>query len=298
MEMTKGHRRKSLIRGWPVHGWLGLGLVIIFWILNWSLSGLRTHWAFFPLWLGYCLLVDALVFMRKGHSMLTRNPGAYVKLFLVSAPVWWLFELLNWRTQNWFYEGRQFFTDFQYFVLASLSFSTVMPAVFGTAELVSTFNWLARMRPSLPPIVLARATLLAFFAAGWLMLALLLLWPLYFFPFLWLSLYFILEPLNVWLGNRSLVQHTAGGDWRPILALGIGCLICSFFWEMWNFYSYPKWIYQVPFVDFLHIFEMPLLGYGGYLPFALELFASYHLVMGLLKQKEGRGFIQVSATQP
>jgi hypothetical protein len=25
---------------------------------------------------------------------------------------------------------------------------------------------------------------------------------------------------------------------------------------------------------------MPLLGYGGYLPFSLELFAVYHLVMG------------------
>jgi hypothetical protein len=80
-----------------------------------------------------------------------------------------------------------------------------------------------------------------------------------------------------------------------VLALGIGCLICSFFWEMWNFYSYPKWIYQIPFVDFLHIFEMPLLGYGGYLPFALELFALYHLVMGLLKHKEAQNFVQVSS---
>ena len=29
----------------------------------------------------------------------------------------------------------------------------------------------------------------------------------------------------------------------------------------------PKWVYFVPFVDFAHIFEMPLLGYLGYLPF-------------------------------
>jgi hypothetical protein len=26
---------------------------------------------------------------------------------------------------------------------------------------------------------------------------------------------------------------------------------------------------------------MPMLGYGGYLPFALELFALYHLLTGL-----------------
>jgi hypothetical protein len=54
---------------WPMHGWIGLALVLLFWILNWSLSGPRTHWGFFPLWLGYCLTVDALVFVRKGHSL-------------------------------------------------------------------------------------------------------------------------------------------------------------------------------------------------------------------------------------
>jgi len=285
--------RNRLLRAWPVHGWVGLALVAIFWPLNWLLPGMRTHWGFFPMWLGYCLTVDALVFTRKGSSLLSRNARAYVKLFLISAPAWWLFELLNMRTQNWFYIGRDNFTGLQYFVLASLSFSTVMPAVFGTAELVSTFKWLGRIRRG-PRIVPTRRTSLGFFVAGWVMLALLLLWPLYFFPFLWLSVYFILEPINVRLKNRSLVQYTGVGDWRPVLALWVGCLICGFFWEMWNFYSYPKWIYQVPFVGFLHIFEMPVLGYGGYLPFALELFALYHLVMGLLRQEESRDFIQIT----
>jgi len=285
--------RNRLLRAWPVHGWVGLALVAIFWPLNWLLPGMRTHWGFFPMWLGYCLTVDALVFTRKGSSLLSRNARAYVKLFLISAPAWWLFELLNMRTQNWFYIGRDNFTGLQYFVLASLSFSTVMPAVFGTAELVSTFKWLGRIRRG-PRIVPTRRTSLGFFVAGWVMLALLLLWPLYFFPFLWLSVYFILEPINVRLKNRSLVQYTGVGDWRPVLALWVGCLICGFFWEMWNFYSYPEWIYQVPFVGFLHIFEMPVLGYGGYLPFALELFALYHLVMGLLRQEESRDFIQIT----
>ena len=35
----------------PLHGWLGLGFVTLFWILNWTLPGARTHWGFFPLWL-------------------------------------------------------------------------------------------------------------------------------------------------------------------------------------------------------------------------------------------------------
>jgi len=225
--------------------------------------------------------------------MLTRSRSGYVTLFLISALGWWLFELLNFRTQNWYYDGRQFFSDFLYFVLASLSFSAVMPAVFGTAELVSTFGWLKGIGRG-PRIVPTRATLLGFFAVGWLMLVLLLLWPIYFFPVLWFSVYFILEPVNVWLGNRSLARYTAVGDWRPVLILWAGCLICGFFWEMWNFYSYPKWVYQVPFADFLHIFELPLLGYGAYLPFSLELFALYHLVIGLLRQEALQDFVQIS----
>lgn len=285
--------KKNKYKRFPTHGWLGLGLVGVFWILNWSIPGLRTHWIFFPLWLGYCLTVDAFVFLRKGDSMLTRNPRAYLELFLISVPGWWLFEFLNWRTQNWFYEGIQFFTDFQYAVLASVSFSTVMPAVFGTAELASTFNWIKNLCPRWR-ITPNQKTLISFFLAGWVMLALLFLFPLYFFPFLWLSVYFILEPLNFWLGNRSLAHPLALGDWRPVVALWVGCLITSFFWEMWNFYSYPKWIYQVPFVDVLHIFEMPLLGYGGYLPFSLELFAIYHLITGFAGKKR-EGFIQISS---
>jgi hypothetical protein len=290
MEMRSGEERsarstdvKTHARRWPAHGWLGLALVGVFWSVNWALPGLRTQWAFFPLWLGYCLTVDALVFWRKGNSLATRNPRAYVGLFLISAPAWWLFELLNLRTQNWFYAGRQFFTDLQFFASATFSFSTVIPAVFGTAELAGTFGWLRRSRPG-PRVAPDRRTLLAFFASGLVMLALLLAWPGYFFPFLWLSLYFLIEAVNTWAGHRSLLEYTARRDWRPALALWIGVLICGFFWEMWNYRSYPHWIYRVPFVDFLHVFEMPLLGYLGYLPFSLELFALYHLVMGVFKQ--------------
>ena len=124
------------------------------------------------------------------------------------------------------------------------------------------------------------------------MLALMLVWPAIFFPFAWICLYFILEPVNIWLGNRSLAERTRDGDWRPVLALWLGVLITAVFWEMWNFRSYPKWTYQVPWGDCLHLFEMPLLGYGGYLPFSLELFALYHFARGLFGQ--GRtGYVEL-----
>src|ERR671918_2108557 len=125
----------------PLHGWLGLSLILIFWILNWALPGARTHWGFFPLWLGYCLTIDGLVYWRTGTSLLTRSPHKYVGLFLVSAPVWWIFELLNVRTQNWTYLGIEIFTPAQDVFWTTLSFTTVIPAVFGSAEFFASFDF-------------------------------------------------------------------------------------------------------------------------------------------------------------
>jgi len=109
-------------RRFATQGWIGLLLIAVFWPLNWLLPGLRTHVLFFPLWLGYALAVDGLVFLRKGTSLLTRSRARFVGLFLVSAPAWWLFEGLNSRAQNWHYVGRELFTAPGYFVLASFSF--------------------------------------------------------------------------------------------------------------------------------------------------------------------------------
>jgi hypothetical protein len=50
----------------------------------------------------------------------------------------------------------------------------------------------------------------------------------------------------------------------------LSALVCGFFWEMWNYGSLVKWVYGIPFVDRFHLFEMPVLGYSGYLPFGLE----------------------------
>jgi len=271
----------STIARWPAHGWLGLALIAVFWPLNWGLDGIRTHWGFFPLWLGYCLIVDALTFFRTGSSLLTRSHHAYVGLFAASVPAWWLFELINERTQNWIYLDDGSIGPIEHALLASLAFSTVIPAVFGTSELVSSFNWMRRL-PTGPRITPTPAVLTGFFTTGLVMLALTLAWPRFFFPFVWLSIFFILEPINHVLGNRTLLARTSIGDWRPIVSLWVGTLICGFFWELWNYWSFPKWIYDVPFVGFGHIFEMPVLGYGGYLPFALELFALYHLFAGIL----------------
>lgn len=285
MEITQAVTPKTVVhRVFPRQGWVGAALIAAAWPLNWLLPGNRTAWLFFPLWLGYSLLVDGLVYFRKGSSLLSRSWFRYAGLFLISAPAWWLFEAINLRTQNWSYRGLESLTPIEYFLLASLNFSTVIPAVFGSAELISSLPFIQRLKPWLVIRDDVRTTT-AFFISGLAMLVLLLAWPVYFFPFVWLSVYFITEPVNVWLGNCSLAEGTRVGNWRAVVSLFLGVLVTGFFWEMWNYWSYPKWVYQVPGVDFFRVFEMPLLGYGGYLPFALELHALYSFAGGLLGVK-------------
>src|SRR4051812_32841236 len=93
-------------------GWVGLLLMAICWPLNWGFADetRRTSYLFFPIWLGYILTVDALVQLRSGNSLLRRSRLGFGLLFVASAPAWWLFEWINWRTRNWEYLGASQFS--------------------------------------------------------------------------------------------------------------------------------------------------------------------------------------------
>lgn len=279
----------------PFYGWIGLFLVILFWVLNWSLDGLRTHWGFFPLWLGYSIFMDALVFSRKGTSLIKRNWKLFAGLFLISVPVWWLFELFNLRTQNWFYDGKQYFTDLEYFLLSSLSFSTVMPSVFGTAEFTGTFKWIKNLNIT-KRLMLSSKTIFILLTSGFLILILIITLPKIFYPFVWISVFLLVEPLNIKLKNNSLLEFTASGKWNSVFALAAGSLICGFFWEMWNYFSYPQWKYYLPGVNILHVFEMPFPGYIGYLFFPFELFALYNFITGIFAVRGSKNYLSFSHT--
>ena len=261
---------------WASHGLAGLFLIAVCWPLTWFLPGLRSHLLFFPLWLGYILVVDALVLRRRGTSMLTRSRRGFTMLFALSAPAWWLFELINLRTQNWHYIGAEDMSRLTYALTASLAFSTVIPAVFESAELIRSFGPVDKLRRG-PRVPNTGRTALVLLGLGLTMLGLVLSLPTYFYPFVWGAAYCLLEPLNMRLGRGSLLEPLSRGDWRPVVALGAGALLCGFFWEMWNYYALPKWVYTTPGVEFSYVFEMPLVGFIGYIPFSFELYALFHL---------------------
>ncbi|HEY0454912.1 MAG TPA: hypothetical protein VGE41_00950 [Verrucomicrobiae bacterium] len=258
-------------------GWFGLILIGIFWPLNWCLPGTRTAYLFFPLWLGYILVMDALVLTRRGDSLLSRSPLQFVLLFVLSAPAWWLFEWINSRTHNWKYMGGNQFTGLEYFILSSVSFSTVMPSVFESAEFMRSLPVMQRLEKG--PHVSARPWMrLSCLAVGAIMFWLTWRWPRTCYPFVWTSLVLILEGINGLLRRPCFLDYLHQGDWRPVVALALGALLCGFFWEMWNYYSFPKWVYDTPGVKDPCLFEMPLLGYLGYIPFAWELYGLRNLL--------------------
>ena len=55
-------------------------------------------------------------------------------------------------------------------------------------------------------------------------------------------------------------------------------LIAGLLWELWNFWAHTKWIYTFPILRSVRLFEMPVLGFLGFPPFALEYFVMYHFI--------------------
>ena len=263
----------------PYRGLLGLLLIAIAWPLSQQIS----QNLFFPLWLGFILLVDGLVLRRTGTSLVVRSPKIMVVMFIVASPYWWAFEGINEITQNWVYvtPTEEDSGGLVGVIEASLSYSTVIPAVFEVSELIGSFGFIKRFA-RLPSLVLSRPQIILAGVFGLGSLVTMLIWPTYLFPMTWLCLFFIFDPINNLTGRPSIIAQVKNGDYRTVVAFALGALVCGFFWEMWNRDASVSWEYNIGYLDFARIFQMPLLGYGGYLPFGLETYAMFHFVAGLL----------------
>ncbi|GAC1514127.1 MAG: hypothetical protein NVS2B16_20310 [Chloroflexota bacterium] len=237
---------------------------------------------YFPfVWLGYILFLDAATEAHIGYSLFRNHRRILLAMFPVSALFWWLFELFNVAVHNWVYVGASQYSGLAYVLSASIDFSTVLPAVWTTAlfvmALTSSTSASRSQRPVPPSVLHGMAGL------GIVCLILPLLLPKLAFGLIWGCMYFLLDPLNYRLGRPSIIGAVWNRHYLLPLSFAFGALICGFFWEGWNYWSMPKWRYDIPYVGFWHIFEMPLLGWTGYLPFGLELFAMTNFVFPLLR---------------
>jgi hypothetical protein len=277
----------------PWWGWAGLLLNISAWILAWT----RFEWfapcqfyTFAPLWFGLILVVNAWTYSRAGHCLLTHHTHYFLGLFPASAAFWWFFEYLNRFVQNWYYQGGDGLTPLSYFLIASIHFSTVLPAVLSMYELLDSVPGISAGMDKFVKIDIGspRAVAWAGLAVSGVGLALIGVWPDYLFPLLWLSPLLIITSLQRLGGRSTILSSVRCGSWHRIYLLALAALVCGFFWELWNFRSMAKWIYTVPFVGQFRVFEMPVLGYTGYLPFGLECAVIADMLSG--KKQNGKRF--------
>ncbi len=282
---TRGTHRPAPAQRAPTpvrHAFPVWGIIAGVWVLSWWMfAWSRFSWfeplqryTFFPLWLGFIVFVNALTCWRHGDCLMRRAPADWLRLFAASAVFWWLFEWLNRFARNWHYLAVGDFGPVAYAVHATFCFSTVLPAVTAVAELLvgssewrngcasgPAFRWLTRRTMA---VLLATGGAVGLFGTGAL--------PRYFYPALWAAPLAWLIADSILFTRGEAPEQVARGDWRAAASWAAAALICGFFWELWNFHSAAKWIYTVPFADRWHLFEMPLLGYAGYLPFGVECY--------------------------
>lgn len=270
------------------HGVLGLLLIILV-ELNFYFKIEPFSRYYFPfIWIGYILLIDALVYRFSDSSLLMKDRKKFLWLFVMSAVIWWLYELVNIKVGNWSYSDNQgsvglFSPALVTNVYATVSFATVLPAIFETYDLVKALHAFdhIKLRAS---HALKKPALYAMILLGVLSLGLPMIRPDIFYPLVWLSFFFLLDPINYLRGEPSMIEHLQCRNLKRPAQLAFAGLFTGFFWEFWNYWAPLKWKYDVPYVGFLKIFEMPLLGYLGYLPFALSLYSMYYFTRHYFKK--------------
>ncbi len=240
-----------------------------------------TTWYYAMAWWPFIFIMDGVVLWKKGDSLFWRNPKEFFLLALLSVPVWLFFEIYNLLLQNWYYVGSSRSWEMRWLGYI-ICFATVLPVVFEAQELVGAIGLVPELstRP-LPP---GRLLTPALMAAGFLCLVLPFLIPNYGFPLIWIALIFLLEPVNKSWGQPSLLKEMERGSITMPLRLLAGGLLCGLAWELFNFHALCKWIYTVPHFEELKLFEMPLAGFLGFPPFALECYVLVQFIKGIMRR--------------
>ena len=207
---------------------------------------------------------------RRGNSLLMGQPREFGWLVCFSVPTWLFFEVYNFRLENWQYLGvsEAIYVRWPGYVVA---YGTVLPALFETERLLRNLGLV--QVSSRRPVRVSRALLIRLLLLGCLTMLAVLLRPEFLFPLVWIGLIFVLDPVVYrFQPESSLLGRAEKGRYGLTIRLMLAGLLCGFLWEFWNYWSGAKWEYTVPYFNSWKVFEMPLLGFLGFLPFALECY--------------------------
>ncbi len=269
---------------------IGLGLLGI------STAGMLARvepfatWYYSLAWYPTILVLDGLVAWRTGSFFLLGRWRFLASLLFWSAICWLYYELFNFRLLNWYYV----FLPHGWLLRNAgtvIAFATVLPALFTMERLLDALG--ALHRTTWRPWRIGPGFLTGMRVLGAILLALVLLLPKYFFPFVWIGTALLVEPVVYERDReRSLLADLENGRPGRILRLLLAGFLVGFLWELFNIEARTKWIYTVPFFDELKLFEMPVLGFLGFPPFTLECFVLWQFLVtaGLAVDRDGATF--------
>jgi len=262
----------------PIWGLTGIALFGLgLWALAADLEAWNAVW-YLPAWYGYLLVLDALIYARRGRSFVDGRRHELVAMMLWSLPFWLLFEAYNLRLHNWYYVfGLR--TLWGSVLMSTLAFATVIPACFFHAEALEAFR-IPRER-QWRPLRVTRTVLAVCSIAGAVCAIAPLVWPRWAFWMVWGAPLGTLEVANYRSGAPSLLRDLEQGRPGRLLRLLLGGLLAGAAWELLNYWARTKWIYTVPFFEDWKVAEMPLAGFGGFPPLALSAFAFFAFVSRL-----------------
>jgi len=285
--MATASSKSGTTKKFPLYGYLGFLIIVAAEALLFGGNQIVGRWFTPIVWTGYILFVDGLVYALRSRSLLMTDRLELLVIVVVSIGAWWLCEFYNaprfWKSDLelwWHYHNlepnlmlRRAGYDW--------AFATIFPLLFITAELftVTVFkqsNGGLRLSSS-------KGVLLIFIMLG----VVGVVWPLIYpsawlAPVIWLSFIFLLDPINALRGWPSIAGDLSRGDWRRLWSLLAAGLVCGFLWEFFNYWAISKWTYTVPYLGNVKLFEMPVLGFLGFPPFAVECWVIYIFVRSLL----------------
>ncbi|UAA38878.1 hypothetical protein KIH87_00425 [Paraneptunicella aestuarii] len=265
--------------------WLGTIIMIFFWGLMWSHStafGELVYWSFTPLWWGFILFLDGIVFHRNnGVSLLHSKPITMFMAYIVSIGGWVYFEFYDYFVLgNWYYPQANDapWSHLTLTIEFLVTYGTITVVFFEWYSLFKTFpNFPARYQNG-PKMKVSGNALISL---GSILIAAMVIWPYPFFWVVWIGPFAVLSGVLINCNIQNTFLNIAQrGDWSDGVLMGLASLFNGFVWEFWNYGSVglgihtptnPNyWDYNIPYVDVIFIFsDMPLLGYFGYIPFGV-----------------------------
>ena len=270
-----------------LYGWAGL-LIILFAEIGLIIENKFVLSYMTPIaWTGYIMFMDALIFRLSGSSYIMNRRLEFVWMLPWSVLCWLLFEAYDLYMNNWHYVGIPESLPI-YWLSSAWAFATIFPGILLTYEFIKHLKLFDNIR--IKPWKLGQGMMRGYVVTGFFLVLLPFAFKsnvaAYFYAFVWSGYVFLLEPINERLGGKSILPDMRAGKPAKLLNLFTAGIICGFLWEFWNYWAHTKWIYTVP--GFLgegpKYFEMPIIGFLGFLPFAAEVYAMQNFLMAVLKK--------------